>query len=152
LKILLINGPNLNLLGTREPEIYGHVTLAEIEARVQRKAADLGVTVAFRQSNDEGDLIDWIHEARRENFDGVIINPAAYTHTSAAIYDALRILDCPIIELHLANYHKREAFREHSFVATVATGLIVGLGATGYVAAVETMKHLVETKFEMKKP
>lgn len=130
-KIMVLNGPNLNMLGTRQPEIYGHDTLADIEQRMQERAKAHGLKVDFRQSNHEGELVTWIQEARTTCV-GIIINPAAYTHTSVAILDALLNCDFPIIELHLSNPHKREAFRHRSFTSLVATGTIAGLGAHGY--------------------
>lgn len=140
--ILILNGPNLNLLGTREPQIYGSTTLTEVEAMCQARAAKLGLTISFRQSNHEGQLVDWIHEAI-EGADGIIINPAAYTHTSVAILDALKNVKAPIIELHISNPHQREEFRHRSFVTPVATATIAGLGAEGYAIAVEAMAMLI---------
>ncbi len=142
-KILVLNGPNLNLLGSREPEIYGTDTLADIEKRMGAGAKTLGVDIDFRQSNHEGELVDWIQEART-SCAGIIINPAAYTHTSVAILDALKACDIPIIELHLSNPHAREHFRRRSFVSSVATGVICGFGAHGYRLALEAMAKLVE--------
>jgi len=145
LPIYVLNGPTLNLLGTREPEIYGRTTLAEIRNLVAERADRHGFKVVFRQSNHEGDLIDWIQEARVKGC-GVILNGAAYTHTSIAIYDALKALAKPIIEVHLSNPHAREPFRHRSFVSKAATGVIVGLGAQGYLAAVDAMIALVKGK------
>ena len=141
-KIMLLNGPNLNMLGTRQPEIYGRVSLAEIEARVRERAAAHGLDLDFRQSNHEGELVTWIQEART-SCAGVIINPAAYTHTSVAIRDALATCEFPVIELHLSNTHRREAFRRHSYVSPVATGVIFGFGAHGYELALEAIARLV---------
>ena len=141
-KIMLLNGPNLNMLGTRQPEIYGHDTLAEIEARVRQRAAAHGLDLDFRQSNHEGELVTWIQEART-SCAGIIINPAAYTHTSVAIQDALATCEFPIIELHLSNTHRREAFRRHSYVSPVATGVIFGFGAHGYELALEAIARLI---------
>ena len=141
-KIMLLNGPNLNMLGTRQPEIYGRVSLAEIEARVRERAAAHGLDLDFRQSNHEGELVTWIQEART-SCAGVIINPAAYTHTSVAIQDALATCEFPVIELHLSNTHRREAFRRHSYVSPVATGVIFGFGAHGYELALEAIARLV---------
>ncbi|HXP29583.1 MAG TPA: type II 3-dehydroquinate dehydratase [Stellaceae bacterium] len=141
--ILVLNGPNLNLLGIREPEIYGRDTLADIEEACLERAAGLGLSLDFRQSNHEGQLIDWIQEAR-ETADGLVINPGGYTHSSLAIHDALKAAELPIIEVHLSNIHRREAFRRHSFVSLAATGVICGLGAHGYVLALEAMARLVE--------
>jgi 3-dehydroquinate dehydratase-2 len=141
--ILVLNGPNLNLLGIREPEIYGRDTLADIEEACLERAAGLGLSLDFRQSNHEGQLIDWIQEAR-ETADGLVINPGGYTHSSLAIHDALKAAELPIIEVHLSNIHRRETFRHHSFISLAATGVICGLGAHGYVLALEAMARLVE--------
>lgn len=140
--ILILNGPNLNLLGTREPEIYGSTTLAEVEAMCRARAASLGLEISFRQSNHEGQLVDWIHEAIT-GAAGIIINPAAFTHTSVAILDALKNVKAPIIELHISNPHQREAFRHVSFVTPVATATMCGLGVDGYPIAVEAMSCLI---------
>lgn len=147
-KILCLNGPNLNMLGIREPELYGHSTLADVEAAVRAKAEPLGMEIDFRQSNYEGELVTWIQQAHG-NIDGIIINPAAYTHTSIAIADALRILTVPIIELHFNNSyrHADRAFRHLSHVRPVATGVIFGFGAAGYVVAVEAMNNLLNPPF-----
>ncbi|MCA8928171.1 MAG: type II 3-dehydroquinate dehydratase [Alphaproteobacteria bacterium] len=136
--IFILNGPNLNMLGQRQPEIYGHETLADIEAGCRSHAETLGLAVDFRQSNMEGDLVTWIQEART-GADGVIINAAAYTHTSVAIQDALMLLAVPVIEVHLSNIHKREAFRHHSFVAAAAQGMICGFGSRGYLMALDAL-------------
>lgn len=136
MKILVLNGPNLNLLGTREPEIYGSDTLADIERRVRARAKTHGHETDFRQSNHEGELVTLIQEARGKA-GVIIINPGAYTHTSVAIYDALLAVHLPVIELHLSNPHRREPFRHHSFVSGMATGIIAGLGAHGYELAVD---------------
>ena len=141
-KIMLLNGPNLNMLGTRQPEIYGYDTLAEIEARVRERATAHGLDLDFRQSNHEGELVTWIQEARTACA-GIIINPAAYTHTSVAIQDALATCEFPVVELHLSNIHKREAFRQHSHVSPVATGVIFGFGAYGYELALEAIARLI---------
>ncbi|WP_342640775.1 type II 3-dehydroquinate dehydratase [Rhodoligotrophos ferricapiens] len=132
--IFVLNGPNLNLLGKREPHIYGHTTLAEIEQKLGAAASAAGHTIDFRQSNHEGVIVDWIQEAR-EKAAGIIINPAALTHTSVAILDALSAFSGPILEVHLSNIHKREPFRHHSYVSRVTTGVICGLGAAGYELA-----------------
>ncbi|WP_404403792.1 type II 3-dehydroquinate dehydratase [Pelagibacterium halotolerans] len=137
-RVLILNGPNLNLLGTREKSVYGSKSFAEIEATCKKTCADLGFVCDFRQSNHEGELVDWIQSARK-TADAVIINPAAYSHTSVAIHDALRTLEMPIIEVHLSNIHQREAFRHHSYVSTVATGVICGLGAKGYTLAIQAL-------------
>ena len=134
--VLIINGPNLNLLGTREPEIYGRTTLADIEASCRARAEELGLALEFLQSNSEGELVTWIQEARGRH-QAIVINPAAYSHTSVAILDALQASDLPVIEVHLSNTQKREAFRHHSYVSLVATGIISGLGADGYLLALD---------------
>ncbi|MCY1267541.1 3-dehydroquinate dehydratase [compost metagenome] len=143
LPILILNGPNLNLLGTREPATYGHETLADVEALCQRTAAGLGLEVEFRQTNHEGQLIDWIHQARGRCA-GIVINPAAWTHTSVAIRDALAAVELPVIEVHLSNVHKREEFRHHSFVSPVAVGVMAGFGSNGYRLALEHFAHLLQ--------
>ena len=140
--ILVLNGPNLNMLGVRQPEIYGRATLGDIEAACRDRAAELGLTVDFRQSNVEGELVSWIHEAR-DNADGVIINAGAYTHTSIAILDALTICELPIIEVHLSNIYAREEFRHHSYISRVAAGVICGLGAHGYLHALDALARIV---------
>jgi len=131
-KILVLNGPNLNLLGTRQPEIYGKLTLDQIEKKVGVLAAELGVEVDFRQSNSEGDLVTWIQQAAG-TFAAIVINPAAYTHTSLAMRDAVSAVGVPTIEIHLSNIHKREQFRHHSFIAEVAVGQIAGFGVDSYL-------------------
>ena len=131
-KILLLNGPNLNLLGVREPSIYADATLPEIEARCSARAGELGLTLATAQSNSEGALVDHI-QAARDDCAGIIINPGAYTHTSVAILDALLAVELPVIEVHLSNIHKREAFRHNSYVSKVANGVLCGFGPDGYV-------------------
>ncbi len=136
--IFILNGPNLNMLGLRQPEIYGHQTLADVEESCRSYAEALGMTVEFRQTNIEGELVSWIQEAHGEA-DGVIINAAAYTHTSVAILDALSILSIPVIEVHLSNIHKREPFRHHSYVAPAAQGMIAGFGARGYLMALDAL-------------
>ncbi|MEM6549460.1 MAG: type II 3-dehydroquinate dehydratase [Pseudomonadota bacterium] len=142
--IFLLNGPNLNLLGTREPEIYGHQTLADLEAKAKVRAEARGHTVDFRQSNKEGVLVDWVQEART-GASALILNAGAYTHTSLAILDALKALSIPAIELHLSNPARREAFRHHSYVALGVTGVIAGFGPAGYSLAVDAAIDLVET-------
>jgi 3-dehydroquinate dehydratase-2 len=136
--IFVLNGPNLNLLGAREPHLYGHATLGEIRARCEARARALGRDVDFRQTNHEGELIDWVQEARLAAA-GLVINPAGYGHTSVALHDALRTLEIPILECHLSNPAAREAFRHHSYVSLVATGVICGLGLTGYELAIEAV-------------
>ena len=147
-KILILNGPNLNLLGKREPDIYGKETLADIEQRCVRKAKALGFDVSMRQSNSEGDLINWIHEAVSDR-SAIIINPAAYTHTSVAIMDALKLVTCPIVEVHISNIYQRETFRHHSYVSPVATGVICGFGTAGYELALDAMSGLLRKKKEV---
>jgi 3-dehydroquinate dehydratase II len=140
--ILILNGPNLNLLGVREPETYGSDTLSDIEEACLERAASLGLAIEFRQSNHEGQLVDWIQEARGSAH-GIVINPGGYTHSSVAILDALKASDLPVIEVHLSNIHRRESFRHRSLVSLAATGVICGLGAQGYVLALEAMANLV---------
>lgn len=140
--VLILNGPNLNMLGRREPSIYGAESLADIEAMCQREAGAHGVEVDFRQSNHEGQLVDWI-QAVPGRHAGVIINAGAYSHTSVAVLDALRLLDEPLIEVHLSNIYRREAFRHRSYVSLAATGIICGLGARGYALAVRAMAELI---------
>ncbi|KES22490.1 MULTISPECIES: type II 3-dehydroquinate dehydratase [Pseudomonas] len=142
LPILILNGPNLNLLGTREPATYGHETLVDVEALCQARADELGLQVEFKQTNHEGQLIDWIHEARGRCA-GIVINPAAWTHTSVAIRDALAAVELPVIEVHLSNVHKREEFRHHSFVSGIAVGVLAGFGSNGYRLALDHFAHLL---------
>jgi 3-dehydroquinate dehydratase-2 len=136
-KLLLLNGPNLNLLGTREPAVYGATTLADIEQAAQDQAAAAGASIACFQSNHEGALIDRIHAARMEGVDAVVINPGGLTHTSVALRDALASVDIPFVEVHISNIHKREEFRHHSFLSGIAQGVICGLGADGYRFAID---------------
>lgn len=136
-KILLINGPNLNLLGTREPQIYGSTTLIEIESALTERAPSLGLGISHFQSNHEGSIVDRIHEARIDGVHGIIINPGAFTHTSIAIRDALSGVSIPFVELHISNVHAREPFRHHSYLSDKAQAVIAGLGVYGYVAALE---------------
>jgi 3-dehydroquinate dehydratase-2 len=143
--IYVLNGSNLNLLGEREPHIYGHTTLADIEAMCDRSAAADSHGIIFRQSNHEGQIIDWIHEARREA-DAIVINAGAYTHTSLAIHDALKAFAGPIIELHITNVHQREAFRHHSYISFAATAVICGLGPEGYTIAADAAAMLVSRR------
>ncbi len=140
--ILILNGPNLNLLGQRQPEIYGHVTLADVESRCAALAAELGLVTQFRQSNHEGQLVDWIQQARADTA-GIVINPAAYSHSSVAILDALNAYDGPVIEVHISNIHRREVFRHHSFVSTRADGVIAGCGTEGYLLALRRLDSLL---------
>lgn len=143
--VLIVNGPNLNLLGTRQPEVYGRETLADIERLCHDHAATLGVAADFRQSNTEGDLVTWIQEARGRHH-GIIINAAAYTHTSVAILDALLAVELPVVEVHLSNIHRREAFRQHSYVSQAAHGMICGFGSHGYVLALDALHRLIAAR------
>lgn len=140
--VLVLNGPNLNMLGKREPGVYGSKTLGEIEAETKAAGERLGMAVDFRQSNHEGMLIDWIHEALGR-FRGIVINPGAYTHTSIALHDAIRAVGLPTIELHLSNVFAREDFRHHSYVSPVAAGVICGFGAAGYGLALQADRKSV---------
>jgi 3-dehydroquinate dehydratase II len=141
-RVVILNGPNLNLLGVREPAIYGHQTLADIEADCRRCAEARGLAVEFRQSNHEGQLIDWIQEARGRAA-ALVINPAGYTNTSIAILDALKMFEGPIVEVHLSNIHRREAFRHTSYISLAATGVICGLGARGYLLALDAIAGML---------
>ncbi len=143
--IFILNGPNLNLLGQREPQHYGHETLADIEARCRAVAEACGLALKFQQSNHEGELIEWLHEARAAAA-GVVLNAGAYTHTSVALHDAVRVLDVPLIEVHLSNIFARERFRHRSFIAPAATGVISGLGSDGYVFAIEALAHMAKAR------
>src|SRR5262245_50573701 len=143
MKILCQNGPNLNLLGQREPAVYGRTTLKEIEASVRERAGELGVTVEFRQSNLEGELVNWIQEAR-DRFDLIVLNAAAYTHTSLALRDAIVAVGVPTIEVHLSNVHAREKFRHKSLIAPVCVGQISGFGANSYVLAIDAAVNINE--------
>ena len=143
--VYILNGPNLNLLGKRQPDIYGHETLADVERDCAVLAAELGVKIRFLQSNTEGQIIDWIHQAREEAA-GIVINPAAYTHSSIAILDALNAFDGPVIEVHISNVHKREAFRHHSYVSLRADGVIAGCGTEGYRLALRRIVTLAGTQ------
>lgn len=142
--VFIINGPNLNLLGSREPEIYGYETLANIENKIRSHAFTYDFEIDFRQSNYEGELVTFIHEARK-NSTAIIINPAAYTHTSVAILDALQAYDGLVIEVHLSNIHKREDFRKHSFVSQRADGIIAGLGSYGYTCAIDFIGESIKS-------
>jgi 3-dehydroquinate dehydratase-2 len=143
--VYVLNGPNLNLLGKRQPHIYGHETLADVESECRKAAQDLGLEIRFHQSNREYEIIDWIHEAR-EVAGGIVINPAAFTHTSVAILDALNAFDGPVIEVHISNVHKREPFRHHSYVSGRADGVIAGFGTQGYLLALQRIARLVDGK------
>lgn len=143
-RILLLNGPNLNLLGLRQPEIYGRETLADVAAACTELGAELGLEVVAEQSNHEGALIDHIHAARGTAA-GIVINPGAYSHTSIAILDALNAFEGPVLEVHISNIHKREAFRHHSYVSSRAEGVIAGFGTEGYLLALRRMATLVKT-------
>ena len=137
MQVLVLHGPNLNLLGTREPEVYGHQTLAQIDAELAQMAADAGAKLQSFQSNHEGALVDRIQAARTDGTSFILINPAAYTHTSVAIRDALAGVSIPFVEVHLSNIHRREAFRHHSYLSELAVGVICGLGANGYRLALQ---------------
>jgi 3-dehydroquinate dehydratase-2 len=143
--IYILNGPNLNLLGVREPEIYGKGSLDDIRAATEARARKTGSKVDFRQSNHEGDLVDWVQEAAAKGT-GLIINPGAYTHTSLALHDALRAANIPKIELHLSNIHAREAYRRHSYVSPAVDAVICGLGAAGYLTALDALTRLIDKK------
>lgn len=143
--IQVLNGPNLNMLGTRETSIYGTATLADVEKLCRERAGKLGFEIAFHQSNHEGVLVDWI-QAARDTAAAIVINPGAYTHTSVAIMDALQAFAGPIVEVHISNIHRREEFRRHSFVSKVATGVICGLGIGGYALAVEAVTEILAAK------
>ena len=140
--IYVLNGPNLNLLGQREPHIYGHTTLADLQAMCEERGKQRGHEIFFAQSNSEGQIIDWIHQGI-EGAAGIIINPAAYTHTSVAILDALKNVKCPVIELHISNPHTRESFRHVSYVSLAATGTIAGLGVNGYLLAIDAVADIL---------
>lgn len=144
-RILVLHGPNLNLLGSREPDIYGHLTLADIDARLKVTALERGVVIECFQSNHEGELVTRIQHARAEHIDFILINPAAYTHTSVAIRDALASVSIPFVEVHLSNVHAREVFRHHSYLSDIAVGVICGLGAYGYEAALEFALRRLDT-------
>ncbi len=145
ISILVLNGPNLNLLGTRQPEVYGRTTLAEVEQTCRALATELGIGLGFEQSNHEGALVDAIHAARGVH-DGIVLNAGAYTHTSIALMDAIASVEIPTVELHLSNVHAREPFRHLSYVANVATGLICGFGVSGYPLAIRALAERLETR------
>ena len=143
--ILVLNGPNLNMLGVREPEIYGHATLGDIEALCRKTGAEAGLDVECRQSNHEGELVTWVQQSRATH-QGIIINAGAYTHTSIALLDALKMVDLPIVEVHLSNIFAREEFRHHSYISPIATGLVCGFGLDGYAHALRGMVPLLNRK------
>ena len=146
--VLVLNGPNLNLLGTRKPEVYGTTSLADVEEMCREAAGKLGLDLDFRQSNHEGQLIDWLHECGRAvkagECIGAVYNPGAHTHTSVALHDAIEGAEVPVIECHISNVHKREEFRHHSFISPVASGIVVGFGVHGYVLAIQGLHRLSE--------
>jgi 3-dehydroquinate dehydratase II len=144
--IYVLNGPNLNLLGTREPELYGTATLADVETLCRTAAQRFGLAVEFRQSNHEGEIVDWIQEARANNAVGLILNPAGYTTTSIAILDALYTLKAPVIEIHITNIHARESFRQHSYVSLAARAVVCGFGIEGYALAIAGLASLIGAK------
>lgn len=143
--VYVLNGPNLNLLGRREPKIYGRQTLGDVEAAATAKARTLGLTLEFRQTNCEGKLVDWIHDASSQAL-AVILNAGGYSHTSVAILDACRALNCPLVEVHLSNPFAREGFRRHSFVSEASNGVICGFGATSYLLALDAIAHLLKKR------
>lgn len=145
LPIYILNGPNLNLLGEREPEVYGYTTLAQIGKMCEAQADQYGLATVFRQSNREGDIVDYLQEARTSG-SAVIINPAGYGHTSVAILDSILALKIPVIEVHLSNIHRRDPFRSHSYVSKGATGIIMGFGAQGYLRAVDAIAEILKGK------
>lgn len=146
-KVLILNGPNLNMLGSRQPDVYGRESLADVEESCSRHGRSLSLEVDCRQSNSEGQLVDWIQEARKGH-NGVIINPGAYSHTSIAIMDALLAAELPVIEVHLSNIHRREAFRHQSYVSKVADAVLCGLGSQGYLFALDAMARRLNTQQE----
>jgi 3-dehydroquinate dehydratase-2 len=143
-RILVLNGPNLNMLGEREPEIYGHETLADIKAMCETKGKELGLSIDFRQSNHEGELVEWAQGARKAGFSAILINAAAYTHTSLAIHDALKVAALPVAEVHISDPKKREEFRHFSHIEALADIYVAGQGAKGYVLALEQLKKLLK--------
>lgn len=142
-KVVVLHGPNLNMLGIREPEVYGTTTLAQIDQRLALLADDLDLEILSRQSNKEGVLIDWIHEAYAEGFDGILINAGGYTHTSVALRDALAATGLPVVEVHLSNVHAREEFRHRSFIAPIAKGVIMGFGVDSYLLGLRAIASLL---------
>ena len=144
--VYVLNGPNLNLLGSREPEVYCHATLADVEKLCRTTAQRHGLAIEFRQSNHEGAIIDWIHEARANGAAGLLINPAGYTHTSVALLDALLAMKAPVIEVHITNIHAREQFRRHSYVSQAARAVVCGFGIDGYALAVSGLAAMINPK------
>ena len=144
--IYVLNGPNLNLLGQRQPEIYGRATLADVEKLCRTTAQRLGVEIVFRQSNHEGDIVDWINEAHAEKAAGLVINPAAFTTTSIALLDALLVMAAPVIEVHISNIHKREEYRRHSYVSQAARAVICGFEVDGYALAITGLAAMLDAK------
>jgi 3-dehydroquinate dehydratase-2 len=144
-RVLILNGPNLNMLGTREPEVYGKTSLADIATACTARAKDLGLALECRQTNSEGQLVDWIQQARADTA-GLILNPGGLTHTSVALLDALLAVDLPTIEVHLSNIHRREDFRHHSYVSRAARGIVCGFGAQGYLLALDAMANWLKEK------
>ena len=144
--IYVLNGPNLNLLGIREPDVYGRSTLGDVEKLCRATGERHGLTIDFRQSNHEGEIVDWIQKAREQKVAGLVINAAAYTHTSIAILDALATLEAPIVEVHISNIHARESFRRRSYVSQVARGVICGFGIEGYALAVAGLAAIINVK------
>ena len=142
-RLMILNGPNLNLLGVREPHIYGTTTLAQIKESCERHAAELGLALAFHQSNHEGELVDWIQSAR-QTADAIIINPAGYSFTSIAILDAIKAFEGPVLEVHISNIHARDEYHRHSKISSVATGVICGLGPYGYIAAMHAVVQMAK--------
>jgi len=143
--VVVLNGPNMNMLGLRQPELYGTATLDDVEALCAETADRIGLAIDFRQSNAEGELISWVQEARTRA-SGIVINPAGYTTTSIALMDALLAVDLPVIEVHITNIHRREEFRQHSYISKAAVGVIAGLGVTGYALALHAMAELIEER------
>jgi len=151
IKVHVLNGPNINMLGRREPQIYGSTTLADIEKLVRDKAETLGAAITFLQSNHEGQLVDWIQEAGAQGA-GIVINAGAYTHTSIALRDAIAGSGAPTVEIHLSNVHARESFRHHSFIAPVSVGVICGFGPMSYLLGLEAVHHVMVERAQLQKP
>jgi 3-dehydroquinate dehydratase II len=148
--VFVLNGPNLNLLGTRRPEVYGHTSLAEVEEMCRAEAEGLGLELEFRQSNHEGELVDWIQEVGREvkagRAIGGVLNPAGLGHTSVPLHDAIEAVEVPVLELHISNIHRREEWRHHSYISLVASGIVMGLGVVGYPVAINALYRLSQQK------